>query len=100
MKQLTCTLVVLITSFAATGTCRALYIPVPLFDMVGSSDLVLVGTISEVRKSTFVLKVETVVAGEYGSKTIKIERFRNWTCASRWTAYAPGQRRRPRFLVR
>lgn len=85
--SLVCALAVLTAS-----PCLADYSPPPLFDMVGSSDLVLVGTVAAVGADRFVLNVETVVAGELKAKTIAVRRFVDWTCAQRWAPYEEKQR--------
>ncbi len=76
----------------SAAPCFADYSPPPLFDMVGSSDLVLVGTITKIGEATFVLGVETVVAGKLEAKTIEVTRYVDWTCSTRWTPYAERQR--------
>ncbi len=84
--------VLILAVLAYPPVCLAKYSPLPLFDMVGSSDLVLVGTIAEVADETFVMRIDTVVAGKHPGKTIEIARFRDWPCARRWTPYATSQR--------
>ena len=81
---------VLAISLPAAAAAR--YIPPPLYDLVGFSDLIVVGTISRVEADTFFLEVEEVLRGSEAKASIEIERFRDWTCSHRWEPYAPGQR--------
>ena len=76
----------------ATGAAEAKYIPTPLEDMLGSSDLVVTGSIARVDSESFVLRVEKLVAGEHDAPTLEVQRFRDWACARRWAPYAAGQR--------
>lgn len=71
--------------------CAAKYIPLELYDLLGASDVVVVGTITEVKQETFVLEVETHVVGAEGKPTLEVLRFRDWPCARRWTPYEVGQ---------
>ena len=68
------------------------YIPLDLDRMVAVADRIVVGTIREVRAETFLLDVEEDLHGEPTEGPLEVQRFRDWTCASRWTPYATGQR--------
>ena len=70
---------------------RADYSVPPAYDMLGASDLVVVGKISRLQTKTFDLRVSKVIAGKTAKRSIRVKRFRNWTCASRWTSYKVGQ---------
>jgi len=65
--------------------------PPPFFEMVGASDLVIHGTIDEVKKTTFVLKIKEVLVGDFPKDKIEIHKFIDWTCSSRWKPYKKGQ---------
>ncbi len=72
------------------------YLPLKFSEMVMSADLIVHGEIVVLTKETFTLEIETLVAGELTakqteSKRIEVRRFHDWTCASRWLAYSPGQ---------
>lgn len=73
------------------AAAQAKYIPLELGDMLGSSDLVLTGTITRVGETTFELEIERLVAGEFKEPHIEVARFRDWACARRWAPYAVGQ---------
>ncbi|MCA8921965.1 MAG: hypothetical protein KDD82_09165 [Planctomycetes bacterium] len=82
----------LLALLSLSSPCAAKYLPLDLYDMLGSSDLVVVGTIVELGDEAFVLKVETRIAGAEGQETVEVLRFKDWPCAVRWTPYAVGQR--------
>ncbi len=93
------TLSLAVLALCLPGASAARYIPPPLYDLVGYSDLIVVGSIARVEVSTFFLEVEEVLRGAEPAAVIEIEKFRDWTCAHRWEPYAPGQRV-VAFLVR
>ncbi len=63
-----------------------------LFELVACADVVVAGTISGLDGQYFTLEVERWIVGSLAERSLRIRRFRNWTCAGRWTAYASGQR--------
>jgi hypothetical protein len=71
---------------------RADYSPPADWDMLASSDLVVVGTIRTLSKTHLVLDVKQLVAGRHQGKAVRIKRFMNWMCAQRFAPYAVGQR--------
>jgi hypothetical protein len=79
-------------AFAATAAAVAEYFPPPFFVLAGRSDLIVVGTIVEVSRKTFTLRVEEVLAGSVRSKEIEVLRFQDWICSTRWKPYEAGQR--------
>lgn len=85
-------LVTLLVFFLMASRLDAKYLPPPLFDLLGGSDLVAVGTISEVRHRTFVLELETVAAGDTQRTSAVIRKYEDWVCSSRWLPYRAGQR--------
>lgn len=70
----------------------ARYLPPPLVDLLAGSDLVAVGVISTLHSSTFMLALETVVAGPEVGSSVVIRRFEDWACSARWHPYEVGQR--------
>ncbi|MCG8461008.1 MAG: hypothetical protein MI919_32385 [Holophagales bacterium] len=90
------TLIGILALFSATSPSLARYLPPSLVDLLGKSDLVAVGVIAEVQASAFVLRLENTIAGSPGGSpgrsTIRIERFENWACSTRWKPYLVGQR--------
>lgn len=80
----------LIISVAATSQALASFIPMQLVDLVATADFIATGEIAEVRKETFILKVNDVFAGKPGEK-VEIVKFQDWPCAWRWAPYEVGQ---------
>lgn len=81
------TAVALFPSFA-----EAKYNPLKLTDLLGASDLILVGEITRVLDRSFELTISERLAGTYSEDKITIVRFRDWPCARRWAPYKVGQR--------
>lgn len=82
-------------SFAAPTSPK--YLPLEFSEMAMAANLIVHGEIVVVTKESFELEVEAVLHGELKpesqkSRRISVQRFANWTCASRWHEYAPGQR--------
>jgi hypothetical protein len=73
---------------AADARYRRLSLP----ELSLRADLVVAGRITEVRPTTYVFEIETIVAGTSEARSLEIVQFRNWKCARRWTTYAVGQR--------
>lgn len=73
------------------------YTPMRLTDMAARADLIVVGEIVGVDGTeNFQLRISEVLHGDAkacGAKDehLTVRQFQNWTCASRWTDYAPGQ---------
>lgn len=63
-----------------------------LFDMVGASDLVILGSIINVTEETFILKIDDVLCGKYKDNTIEIYKYKGWECSIRWSDYEKGQK--------
>ncbi|WP_133249935.1 hypothetical protein [Marinifilum breve] len=85
MKHL---IIILLVFFSCNA--KAKYRPLKLYEMVIKADKIVYGTISELDSTTLTLKIEGSLTNDSG--TLKIERFEDWTCASRWTEYKIGQR--------
>lgn len=73
-------------------TATARYIPLSFAELVGGADLICVATITNVDGDSFDAEVSDVLAGHLTGKAIRVQKFRDWTCASRWTAYAVEQK--------
>ena len=73
------------------GAALADYAPLELRSLFGASDLAVIGTIETVETDVFTMIVDEVVFGSYDGDSITITKFRDWTCASRWTPYERGQ---------
>jgi len=63
-----------------------------LFELVLVADVVVAGEIESVGSATFQLRIENSIVGEGLPASASVQRFEDWTCASRWQEYAAGQR--------
>ena len=70
----------------------AAYIRHKLYELVARADLVVAGAIVGLEKETFDVAVETCIVGGPAADTLRVARFKDWTCAGRWTRYGVGQR--------
>lgn len=68
------------------------YLPPTLLQLAAGSDLVVVGRIVALDKSTFTLLVEETLVGTAADSRIRVARFQDWACSVRWQPYAIGQR--------
>lgn len=68
---------------------RADYDPLSLYEMIIKAEKIVHGTITELDSISLTLKIDGSLTSDSG--LIKVERFENWTCASRWTEYQVGQ---------
>ncbi|MCH7725444.1 MAG: hypothetical protein IH991_03020 [Planctomycetes bacterium] len=75
----------------ACGPTNADYEPIPLHELVVGSDLLVRGTIIEVREKTFEVEVLKVIRGRARPKRIEVQRFVDWSGNARWTSYQAGQ---------
>ena len=66
------------------------YSAIRLWQMALSADKIVYGEITELREKEYTLKIESSITEDKG--TIIVERFQNWTCASRWAPYKTGQK--------
>lgn len=67
------------------------YEPLRLPELIGETELIVLGTISEVRENTFVLEDYDVVVGAHSDGPLEVKRFVDWSGASRWMKYRVGQ---------
>lgn len=75
-----------------TSVCNAKYSPLLISQLIDNSKVIGIGEIKNVEgKQISVLFVE-LIKGKLANRTIKINQFENWTCASRWTNYKKGQK--------
>lgn len=76
----------------------ARYRPLTFRELSTRAELVVLGTIVSTAGDTFVFNVDRTVRARPSARSlaavqrIEITKFRNWTCARRWTEYAAGQR--------
>ncbi|MEO9474713.1 MAG: hypothetical protein ABJG41_04250 [Cyclobacteriaceae bacterium] len=83
--------ILIITTLLLIGlTSRADYRPLELYEMIIKAEKIVYGTIVELDSNYFTLKIEGSLTSDSG--TLKIARFLDWPCASRWADYEVGQR--------
>ncbi len=73
-----------------SNSAKAKYRPVELYEMIIKAEKIVYGTISELDSTSLTLKIDGSLTNDSG--ILKVERFEDWTCASRWTQYKVGQR--------
>lgn len=64
----------------------------PFACVVHSADLIVVGEITAVRAHSVRLRIEGTVFGSCNDSVITVERWKEWTCDTRFAPYAQGQR--------
>ncbi|HTF90923.1 MAG TPA: integrin alpha [Planctomycetota bacterium] len=82
----------LLLASAALPASLLSYTRYRLFELALSADVVVSGEIIDVDVDTFDLRVDQAIVQALPAPTVQVKRFKNWTCASRWTDYAAGQR--------
>jgi len=80
-----------ITILIISQISKADYHPLSLLQMALTSDLIVIGSISEIEDEYFTFEIQEIVGGEITDKSIKVKRYVNRPCASRWTEYTLGQ---------
>ena len=55
--------------------CLAKYAPPEFFDLVGTSDLVVIGTVDDFNESTFMLQISEILVGNYDTNNIEVYIF-------------------------
>lgn len=90
-KKLILTIIIL----TIANSSESKYIPTPLIELVGKAELIVYGTIKKVGKEQFKFNIhETLYGEDYifpKGEIIEVIKFKNWTCASRWTEYKNDQ---------
>jgi hypothetical protein len=70
----------------------ASYRQMALTDLLRQADVIVDGTITNIDERTFTLETKSVIAGLVSTKSLRVSKFFDWTCARRWAPYAAGQR--------
>lgn len=97
--------VFILCALSGAVQCDASYIATPLPVLFESADLIVVGEILQVDKSSFtataskvvtpeasfIFNIQNVLKGTESTKVIKIKKFQDWQCAQRYSEYEPGQ---------
>lgn len=85
----------LLLMLAATLSCfkaQADYEPTLLPELIDSSDLIFYGEIVAIREGSVIAKTLEVIKGANPRSRIVIDKFENWTCATRFAQYRIGQK--------
>jgi phage-related protein len=73
------------------GPASADYEPIPLYELIGGSEIIVLGTIAKVQEHTFLLEDFRVVFGSTRDEPLEVKRFVDWSGNARWTDYRSGQ---------
>jgi hypothetical protein len=84
--------IAMVTIMLHSSPCMALYAPPAFYQLAAGSDLVVLGRIVALDDSTFTLAVDDLLVGTSSDTLLRVARFEDWTCSSRWLPYAVGQR--------
>ena len=68
------------------------YDPTSLWKLILKSDVAGECEIQKVNEHEIEVKFTDIYHGELKTNTIKVEKFQDWACASRWTKYKVGQK--------
>jgi len=71
--------------------CKARYTPISLHELIRNSDLIVEYRIKKVYEYQILVEKIKIIKGEINSDIILVNKFTNWTCASRWSEYKIGQ---------
>jgi hypothetical protein len=75
-----------------TSISYAKYDPLLVSQLIDKSTIIGVGEIKSIENRNVLVLFSDVIKGKLTNRTLKIEKFENWTCASRWTNYKKGQK--------
>ncbi|WP_144892323.1 hypothetical protein [Flavobacterium tiangeerense] len=87
MKKAT---IILLLVFLNT-VCQAKYRPLILSELIDNAEFIGNGTIINVEKNNIVVQFSMFYKGNSKYKIFRIQKFKDWTCASRWAEYRIGQ---------
>lgn len=71
---------------------QADYDPTLLPELIDSSDLIFYGEIVAIQKGSITAKAVEIIKGVNPKGEVVIDKFKNWTCASRFAPYRIGQK--------
>lgn len=74
------------------GLARADYQPMNLHKTISEAELIVLGTISEVRDKTFVVKEAELIDGDGQTSPLEVRKVAEWPGNARWTSYGASQR--------
>lgn len=75
-----------------TSICYAKYDPLLVSQLIDKSEIIGIGEIKSIENNNVLVIFSDVIKGKLTNRNLKIEKFENWTCASRWTNYKKGQK--------
>ena len=75
-----------------TSICNAKYSPLLISQLIDNSKIIGIGEIKNVEGKQIAVLFSELIKGKLTNRTVKINQFENWTCASRWTNYKKGQK--------
>jgi len=75
-----------------TSISYAKYDPLLVSQLIDKSQIIGIGEIKSIENNNILVLFSDVIKGKLTTRTLKIEKFKNWTCASRWTNYKKGQK--------
>jgi hypothetical protein len=84
MKKYSSLLILLLITAATTF---GQYRKANVYELAVDADLILRGTITEVKGGNITLAVDGIVAGEYADASITVKRFKNYKLVKRWGKY-------------
>lgn len=75
-----------------TSVCNAKYSPLLISQLIDNAKIIGIGEIKNVEGKQISVLFSELIKGKLTNRTVKINQFENWTCASRWTNYKKGQK--------
>jgi hypothetical protein len=83
------TIILLLVFF--NNICQAKYRPLILSELIDNAEFIGKGTIINVEKNNIIVQFSMFHKGNSKYKIFRIQKFKDWTCASRWAEYRIGQ---------
>lgn len=75
-----------------TSICSAKYEPQILSRLIDNATLIGRGEIIKIEGSQILIRLDELYKGKTNTKILKVNKFKDWTCAWRWTPYKIGQK--------
>ncbi len=75
-----------------SSICQAKYSPLMLSQLIDDAKLIGNVEIIKIDEKQIIVKFSEFFKGSSKNKILKINKFENWTCATRWAAYKVGQK--------
>jgi len=75
-----------------TSISYAKYDPLLVSQLIDKSQIIGIGEIKSIENGNVLVVFSDIIKGKLTNRTLKVEQFRNWTCADRWTNYKKGQK--------